>query len=326
MKKQLGFTILEIFIALTIGLVLFAGVMSIFVGMKTTTKETSSYGELQENGRFALSVLTEDLLRQDFWGDLTGTLDLAKLNGVPVAPGNDCNGGGVNNASFPAAVGRYRTIWGATATAQANMGCIADAKIGSDILQLKRVISTPLESAPGIPIANAPSGKYYFVANQNEGEIFAGGGAVPDLDVSRVWEFQHHVYYVREDTIGSNTVPVLMQGQLTTKMNFEPIIDGIERIKFMYGVDTNFNGVVNTFISANNMTQNLWDGFNNARILAVKVYVLARNVQPDPKYTDTKTYQMGDELVPAFNDNYRRLLFTSVVSLHNAGIEEWPKT
>jgi type IV pilus assembly protein PilW len=50
-----GFALVELIIALSVGLVLFAGVLSIFVGMRTTTAETSSYGELQENGRFAIS-------------------------------------------------------------------------------------------------------------------------------------------------------------------------------------------------------------------------------------------------------------------------------
>ena len=72
-------TLIEIFISLAIGLALFAGILSVFVGMKTTTQETATYGELQENGRFALSVLSDDLLRQNFWGDYTGTLDNSML-------------------------------------------------------------------------------------------------------------------------------------------------------------------------------------------------------------------------------------------------------
>ena len=59
-KNNQGFSLLEIFISLSVGLVLFAGVMSVFVGMRTTTAETSSLGTLQENGRFALNVITED--------------------------------------------------------------------------------------------------------------------------------------------------------------------------------------------------------------------------------------------------------------------------
>ena len=81
-----GFTLVELMISLSIGLVLFAGVMSVFVGMRSTTSDTSSFGELQENGRFAVSVLTDDLLRQNFWGDLSETFSLSSLSGNPVPP------------------------------------------------------------------------------------------------------------------------------------------------------------------------------------------------------------------------------------------------
>ncbi len=314
MRKQLGFTMIEIFIALSVGLVLLAGVLSIFVGMKTTSVETSDFGELQENGRFAISILSDDLLRQDFWGDYTGTLERGSLTDVPGTPGNECTGDGLNNGSFPSAAGHFRTLWGVTTTTKVNMVCIKDAKVGSDILQLKRVV--------GNALAATTANNYYLVANFNEGKIFTGT-TIPSVDNSRTWEYQHHIYYVREKSYGGNTVPTLMLGRLTTKMDFDAIIDGIERIRFMYGVDTDDDGIVNTFLSASNMTDLYWDRGGNSRIIAVKIYVLARSVLSDNDYTNGNTYKLGDiDFTP--NDNYRRLLFTSTVTLFNARVDSWP--
>lgn len=327
LKGQGGFSLLEVFIALAIGLVIFAGVLSIFVGLRTTTSETSSYGELQENGRFAISVLSDDLLRQDFWGDYTGSIDLASINPVPGAPVGECIGGGINNGTFPLAVGNFRTLWGETVTSATILsGCRDDGKVGSDILQLKRAVSTPLVDGAGDPITVAAAGNFYLVSNTNNGTIFASG-AVPDVENAQVWEYQHHIYYVREETQGSNTVPVLMQAQLSNTLSFAPIIDGIEMIRFEYGIDTETDptvpgyGIVNAYIPAGSMTDALW---NNAasRIIAVKIYVLARGVREDKKYTNTNTYQLAgfDYTV---NDNYRRLLFSSTVTLYNANIDTW---
>lgn len=316
MKKQYGFTIVEIFIALSVGLVLLAGVLSIFVGMRTTSTETSDFGELQENGRLAISLLSDDLLRQDFWGDYTGTLERGSLLAVPGAPGNECTGEGLNNGTFPNTAGHFRTLWGVTATSALNLVCIKDAKIGSDVMQLKRVV--------GRPLVSTDSDNYYFIANFNEGEIFTGT-AIPNVENSRIWEYQHHIYYVREKTYAGNVVPTLMQGQLTTRMNFEPIIDGIERVHFTYGVDTNDDGVVNTFLSANSMTDTYWNNGGNSRIIAVKIYVLARSILPDNDYTNNNTYKMGEDFTFTPNDNYRRLLFTSTVTLFNARIDSWPR-
>jgi type IV pilus assembly protein PilW len=326
-KQQAGFTILEIFIALAVGLFLFAGVLSVFVGMRTTTSETTSYGELQENGRFALSLLTEDLIRQGFWGDLPEDLTRSLLSQSPVSPASDCFGEGINNGSFPSATGHFRTIWGTTALSASPINCINNAVIGSDIIQIKRALTNEVSSG------TTRNDRYYLIANQNTGAIFVGGGAEPVVNNGRIWEYQHHIYYVRNDSFGGNTVPVLMQGTLRAgslpPINFEPLIDGIEMIRFMYGVDTDDDGAVNAFISAVNMPENYWDNELNVKILAVKIYVLARNIMPDNQYENTNSYQLGDITVNFLDangkgDNYRRMLFTSTVSLPNARTDTWP--
>ena len=338
-KSQQGFSLVEVFVALAIGLVILSGVLSVFIGMRTTTAETSSYGELQENGRFAISVLTDDISKQDFWGDYTGVFDISTISHTLVAPGNDCTGAGVNNASFPVAVGHFRTIWGDIVDSSNPMGCFNDAKIGSDVIQVKRVLAGDLiqRAADGsaildvdgnqIPIANADAGNYHLVTNANDGVLF-GSGAVPAVENGRVWQYQHHVYYVRDEAQGSNTVPVLMQGRLTTRMSFAPIIDGIEMIHFMYGYDADTDpdaagyGVVDAYIPASDMTDALWNDAGGTKIIAIKIFVLARNIAEDNKYTNNNTYQLGD-LTVTFNDNYRRLLFSSTVTLYNARVDLW---
>jgi type IV pilus assembly protein PilW len=332
---QQGFSLLEVIIALAIGLVIFAGVLSVFVGMRTTTTETTSFGELQENGRFAISLLTDDISKQDFWGDYIGVFGQPQISHALAAPGNDCTGAGVNNASFPsAAVGNFRTLWGETVTSEDPMGCFDDAKIGSDVIQLKRVLASEIVKADGTsltsaPAGNAPVGNFHLVTNTNNGTLFASG-AVPVVDASRVWQYIHHVYYIREETQGNNTVPVLMQGQLTTQMSFAPIIDGIEMIRFMYGYDadtvegTAGYGIVDAFIPAKDVTSAMWNNAGGTKIIAVKVFVLARSVTPDNKYTNTNTYQLGDlTFTPPDNDHYRRLLFSSTVTLYNARVDIW---
>ncbi len=330
--KQQGFSLLEIMIALSIGLVLLAGVLSVFVGLRTTTKETSSYGELEENGRFAISLLTDDLMRQDFWGDYTGRFDFTSINPVPAPPTTECTGGGINNGTFPLAVGHFRTLWGDIVTNTEIMGCIKDAVVyslpkESDVIQIKRVVAKPLVTSSTIggittivPVTNTDSGNFYLVSNFNSGIIF-GPGAVPIISNGQVWQYQHHIYYVQEETVGNNNVPVLMQGQLTSQMTFAPIIDGIEIIHFMYGLDTDGDNIVNAYVAANNMTENNWNNAGST-ILAVKIYVLARNVMPDNKYTNNNTYTLGDMTFTA-NDHFRRLLFTSTVTLFNARVDTW---
>jgi type IV pilus assembly protein PilW len=333
-KKQSGFTIVEIFIALSIGLTLIAGVLSVFVSMRTTSSETNSAGELQENGRFAMTLITDDLLRQDFWGDLVGNLDGGVLisSPDPATISGDCVGGGANNASFPIEIGAFRTLWGLSVTSATVMGgCIDDAKIGSDLIQLKRAMadaSLNLTLPLVATIADMPDDLYYIISNANNAAIFSDDAAViPTVNIGRIWEYQHHIYYVREDSQGTNTVPVLMQGRLqndaSNAMLFDIMVEGIEQLHFMYGVDTTDDGSVNAYISAPDMLQEYWDNANSVNVVAVKVYILARDILPDRKYTNNNVYQLGDISFDAGGDNFRRLLFSSTVSLNNARTNSW---
>lgn len=323
-KNQRGFTLLEIFISLAIGIVIIGGVLSVFVGIKSTTTETSSMGELQENGRFAVSLLTDDLMRQNFFGDYTGRLNSTSLGMVPDALANDCIGGGVNNGSMPQAIGSFRTLW-ATAVASSTIldGCISNAASNSDVLQIKRAVT--FEEAAN-QLAN---NRYYIQSNLSSANIFPGDiGAVPTLESSRIWEYQHHIYYVREESLGSSgeVVPVLVQGRLqkaTTPISFNMLVEGIEKIHYMFGIDTDNDGVVNAYMSSNDVSEDAWDNVDNLRILSVKLYVLVRSIRSDVKYTNNNKYQMGDIEFDANGDNYRRLLFSSTVSLQNAGVDSW---
>jgi len=319
-KYQKGFSLLEILISLTIGLVIFAGVLTIFVGMKTTSTQTSSIGALQENGRFALSVLTDDLLREGFWGNIPSQLTDNTLIAIPVIGGQDCVGQGLNNATFPQDVGTFRSLWGMTAVNASPITCINDANIGSDVIQIKHVLSPPV-------VGNTDNTLYYLNANSDSGAIFSGvgAGAPPTVNNGVVWQYQHHVYYIRDEAQGNLTVPVLMQGVLSVNngMIFSPLIDGIEIIHFMYGVDADDDGDVDAFISPVNMTQAFWDK-NDSNILAVRIFVLARDILPDNSYTNTNTYQLGDLPPVVVNDNYRRLLFSTTVTLYNARTDTWP--
>lgn len=332
-KRQSGFTIVEIFISLAIGLSLIAGVLSIFVSMRSTSSETTSAGELQENGRFAMTLITDDLLRQNFWGDLNGNIDGGGLisSPDPSTIAGDCVGDGANNASFPTDIGAFRTLWGVNVLNADVMGCIDDAKIGSDLIQLKRAIAdadlNPIPPAAPLTIADLDNNRYYINSNTNSAAIFAGNAAaIPSVNIGRIWEYQHHVYYIREDSHGTNTIPVLMQGRLQNADNamfFDIMVEGIEQLHFMYGVDTTDDGSVNAYISAADMLQDYWDNANNIRIVAVKVYILARDILPDAKYTNDNVYQMGDISFDADGDNFRRLLFSSTVSLNNARVTSW---
>ena len=67
-----GFTIIELMIALTIGLFLTAGAVKIFTSTKNTNRTQENLSRMQENARFAMYFLTEDLRQVGFDGGVCG--------------------------------------------------------------------------------------------------------------------------------------------------------------------------------------------------------------------------------------------------------------
>lgn len=61
MNKQSGFSLVEIMIALLIGLFLLGGILQMFSASQQTYRMQSNLARLQENGRFALDFLSRDI-------------------------------------------------------------------------------------------------------------------------------------------------------------------------------------------------------------------------------------------------------------------------
>jgi len=65
-KQQLGMTLIELLIAMLLGAVLITGVVQIFISSKQTNQLLEATARIQENGRFALSFISTDLVNAGF--------------------------------------------------------------------------------------------------------------------------------------------------------------------------------------------------------------------------------------------------------------------
>lgn len=82
-KKQ-GFTLVEILVGITLGTFLMAGVIQLFVGNKKTYKFQDAVAEVQENGRFALDMLTGSIRMANFTGCQLSTATGTTFTTIPV--------------------------------------------------------------------------------------------------------------------------------------------------------------------------------------------------------------------------------------------------
>ncbi|MDP2904120.1 MAG: PilW family protein [Methylovulum sp.] len=65
-KQQAGLTLIELMVAMLIGLFLIGGVVQIFISTKQTYRLQENLSRVQENGRFAMNFIGKDLRRADF--------------------------------------------------------------------------------------------------------------------------------------------------------------------------------------------------------------------------------------------------------------------
>jgi type IV pilus assembly protein PilW len=78
-----GFGLVELMVALTIGLVMIAAMVALFVGTSRNNREMATTTSMIENGRFAVQLLEGDIVHAGFWGTFVPDFDNATFTDVP---------------------------------------------------------------------------------------------------------------------------------------------------------------------------------------------------------------------------------------------------
>ncbi|PCI20615.1 MAG: hypothetical protein COB62_04440 [Piscirickettsiaceae bacterium] len=68
-KKQSGLTLVELMVAMVIGLLLMAGVLQVFTANQQTYRVTENLSRVQENGRFAVDIINRFVRKAGFKGN-----------------------------------------------------------------------------------------------------------------------------------------------------------------------------------------------------------------------------------------------------------------
>lgn len=83
--RQQGFSVVELLIAMTVGLLLISGMIVVFAGNKRSAELNSAMTDIQENARFALNNMARDIRMSGFQGCMDLNAVTANLlgNGLP---------------------------------------------------------------------------------------------------------------------------------------------------------------------------------------------------------------------------------------------------
>lgn len=306
-SRNAGMTILELLIAMTIGLLLLGGAFLVFQDASQTGRTNDEVSRMQENGRFALDAIKADARVAGFWGMLRNTDFVAARAGsaaqLAALGSGDCASRwyiDLDNAVFASNDANPYVATCLPAT---------EYRDGTDILVLR--YASPQATA------SVTSGVVYIRSDRMRGELFVGGstpagpfGAAPEDH-----RLITHLYYVRPyslavgDGLPSLRRAVLAGGAGGPVLETEEVVSGIEDLQVQYGIDDDGDGAVNRYIDADTVAP-------GAEIRALRIWVMARARTREIGFTDAATYTYANRSVTP-GDAFRRILLTSTIQLRN---------
>lgn len=319
--RQSGFTLVELMVALTLSLLILAGMVALFANTSSARAEIDKASRQIENGRYALQVLSEDIRLAGYYGPLV--LPPA----VPASAPDPCS---TVTADVNAAIGIPIQGYAPAASAAAP-SCLQTAAsgfvAGTGVLVVRHAsaASAPTFTAGEFNIQSsgcAADGTRYIVGTTSG--VFTLHTNVPNCKppstVAPVAPLFVRIYYVSScsdpdcTAAGVTAVPTLKRMDVKPGgVVITPIVDGVENMQFDFGLDSDLNGSTETFTATTSPPSSVAN-LNN--VMSIRAYVLARNTERTNGYTDTKTYALGSvSLTPG--GNFKRHAYSELVRLNN---------
>ena len=322
-----GFTLVEVMVALAIGMLILLALAVMFSRNNGNQTELERTSRQLESARFALDLLTEEIMHAGFYGDFNPNTMLNAPTYLTPGPcpaaladlGWVTPGGGAA-PSLPVAV---QGIPAATA-----IGCGAAAANrlgGTQALSIRHA-----ETSAVLTPASVTAGNLYVQTSRCKTDLsrILVGSATPDFTLRvpacdavnvRVRRAVQRTYYLAScnDCAVGDGIPTLRRLEwIDGKLLDTPLAEGVENLQLQFGIDNDADGWPDQFVDAGAITgvaPLLW-----TNVVAVRAHLLTRTTQPTAGYIDPRTYTIGAVVVtPA--DSFKRVLLSSTVRLHNVG-------
>lgn len=334
---QRGLSLVELMIGLALGLFAVAVMGMMYLGTRNTYSAQESGTRLQENGRYAVETMANDLRMSGFRGcqgdePVNNTLNtpsaLLYNFGEPIWGSR--NGGGAWTPALAAPadalgalpagdvlvvrrpVGLGWALIGAMASASGDLPISATTGFAQGDL----LVVADCGGAAVLQATNATPGAAGRIAH-----VSGAGGVVPGVSANalarvyahdaRVWRMQTLIYHLAasERRPGDTALwvyahPVYNGGSQRTEL-----VTGVERLAVTYGVDTNADLAVDRYRSADQVGD--W-----GQVLTARIELLLSGGSAS-KSTQAQPYVFGG-VTTTPSDGRLRSVMSTLVSLRNA--------
>lgn len=292
LRKQAGLTLIELMVSLVIGLVLAIVASSSYLYSKQAYSAVSETSQMEENGRFALDLLTKNIQSSGYSAFQPSSTYIAAASSTKV---QGCDFGMVNPkaassvadlacaASVPAGTTQSASIATFYETDPYNYSSTVSVFQGFDCLGNPPVtVSSPSGGSPTYQVRN------YFFVSTSQAQTPNGTTTMGQLSCVT-------------DPTGGTTTPT---------WSAQPLVPGVHQIAVSYLtaslLDKNAAQARNTAASITD-----W-----SKVMAVELCVLTKSIQTSGNDTNTQvTDCYGNTFTPPSSQSFRR--FTTIVNLRN---------
>lgn len=343
-----GFSLVELMVALTVGLILTIGMIEIFSSNKQTYQLNENISRLQENARFAMEIMSREVRMAGYWGCLSNITPINVLvtpNNVSWAFNDTIRGYDNSNlAVFPTAF-QSSSLAGTDAivvsgidpnpfTIESHNACSAQFKMAQshDLNNDEIVFVTDCMQGALFQITNTNQMNRTIVHNTGAGSIGNTtkclGGICGGACASAWYEYGPSAMLARIRTVafyigtGASGEPalfweILNRGSTTTASE---LVDGVENLQMLYGRDTDADNVPNQYLTADLVeAANAW-----ANIVSVRIGLLMRTADNVRSQLDTNSYTIAGTTIGVsgqqvtHSSDYRiRKVVTTTIQLRN---------
>jgi len=247
-RNVAGFSLVELLVALAISIFLFSGALYVFSKTREQYRAIEAVSRNQENARYAMSVLENDLRLAGHWG-LHGQSDLVTVTG-DVADEDLCG------ADFNPTAANVREYLAAGATI--DLPCVSDRLAGTEALIIRRASVEPVSPELVLDLVDPPAepdlaGDTIYIQNSFVSSLAFKGDTVPapyDSVTSNTHRFVTHAYYVSSRSDADAGTPALRRVSIIPgpAVLDEEIIPGVEALEIELGIDTNGDRAVDAYV------------------------------------------------------------------------------
>ena len=320
--RQSGVGLVELMVALVIGLFLILGAVTVYSQSRNTYRTAEAVARLQETARYAFDVMERDVRMASYWG-LTSRPDyiINRAGPAEVTPADLAAAEAVIDACGSNwAINLDEYIAGWNGPDDYSLGCDAyqdNHRAGTDGLIVRR----GAEDAPAALVDN----RLYIQSSRTQGAMFIADGSCTNPKdaacipsgysppASETRELIATAYYISGSSVGRADVPALRRKRLVTgSILDEEVISGVEDLQVRFGIDADGDANADTYVDPRTDP-----AAYGGQIVAATIWLRVRAEDPDFGFADDRDYVYADVDEDASNDNFRRIVVSRTISLRN---------